>query len=137
MSLFIIYNNAGQGIDMRYPGFGMSFQGETYTGVADSFDTSTLTGTATHQVTDNPVVDEHTITIRTYNNTPNQYLLQSFTNSRGGETVFAASGLNITGQFSDLISLDQNYSAMIADADTFYGNDLKDYIFSGMGDDVI
>jgi hypothetical protein len=64
MANFSISNLAGQGIDMRYAAFGLSYEGESSYWIDDQYDTFTGYGTALFGMNFNPSSINMTFTTR-------------------------------------------------------------------------
>jgi Ca2+-binding RTX toxin-like protein len=135
MAVFQISNIAGQGIDMRYAAFGLSYQGESTFPVDDQYDPISGYGTAIFGVNNNPVVTQYDIHYQQLG--VDWFRVDEFRGGLNGVNVFQASYLNLEGTSSAVINLNVSYEEMTEASDQFYGNDYADYIFAWTGDDVI
>ncbi|GEO19104.1 calcium-binding protein [Microvirga aerophila] len=135
MAIFRISNLAGQGIDMRYAAFGLSYQGESTFAVDDQYDPISGYGTAIFGVSNNPVVNQYDIHYQQLG--VDWFRVDEFRGGRSGVNVFQASNLNLVGTSSAVISLNVSYDEMTEANDEFYGNDYADNIFAWTGNDII
>jgi Ca2+-binding RTX toxin-like protein len=135
MAVFQISNLAGQGIDMRYAAFGLSYQGETTFAVSDQYDPISGYGTAIFGVNNNPVVNQYDIHYQQLG--VDWFRVDEFHAGMNGVNVFQATYLDLVGTSSAVINLNVSYEEMTEASDQFYGNDYADYIFAWTGNDVI
>ena len=131
MSIFNISNLAGQGLDMRFAFFGLSFEGEVYDDPANDSDRGELTV----PVSNNPVLDTLVIGYKPLDGTlwGHDYTIAY----KGGEVVFAATELGLQGTPEDLLNFNYSYEVIMSDPDDIQGNDFEDVIFAGDGDDKV
>ncbi|MBJ6127410.1 calcium-binding protein [Microvirga splendida] len=135
MSSFKISNLAGQGIDMRYAAFGLSYQGESAYLIDDLYDQWTGYGTALFGMNFNPVINQYDIHYKQLD--VDWFAVDTIRAGKNGVTFFDAMNLNLVGTSSAVLGLNVSYDVIMAEGDSIDGNDFADYIFSGNGNDYV
>ncbi|WP_283770716.1 calcium-binding protein [Microvirga sp. 3-52] len=135
MANFSISNLAGQGIDMRYAAFGLSYEGESSYWIDDQYDSSTGYGTALFGMNYNPVITQYDIHYKWL--AVDYYAVDMIRAGKNGVTLFEGKNLNLVGSSAAVIGLNVSYDVIMADGDSIDGNDFNDYVFAGNGNDFV
>src|SRR5215213_10275384 len=132
MSIFTISNSAGQGLDMRFAFFGLSFKTETYGKIIESANEVIVS------VEDNPVYDTLVIGYKPIDSATwgHDYTI-AYKGGERGEVIFAATELGLKGGTKDLLTFNYSYDVIMSDPDDIQGNDFEDVILAGDGDDKV
>jgi serralysin len=130
VSKFSISNAAGQGMDMRFGAFGLSYDGEVI-----QFSGNGNANWIEFHISSNPVVTR--VDFYGQDTDADSIRLDVVEAFWGTVSVFLASELNLIGSSSDFFALKFDYDVVMSEADVIHGNDFQDFIFAGAGDDSV
>jgi serralysin len=135
MANFSISNLAGQGLDMRYAAFGLSYEGEYSYDIEDQYSPITGYGTALFGMNFNPVITQYDIHYQQLG--PDWFAVDMIRAGKNGISLFEAKNLNLVGTRAAAINLNVDYDVLMAGGDSIDGNDYDDFVFAGNGNDFI
>src|SRR3954463_7522227 len=140
MSNFTIYNTAGQGMDMRFASFGLSYVNQTGYVAKDTWNANTGEGHATIAIQNNISIDTWYADYRWGGPGFSQINFDALNGYKAGVLTFSATNLNLVGAanqgLTDPLSA-VTYDVLMSENDTIIGNDFSDQIWAGNGNDAI